>query len=351
MSEGVKLLITTDSVGGVWRYAVTLAASLAARGLPSVLAVLGPDATAAQVRDAPVRVIQTGLPLDWTAADPAALHGASAGLAALASSLGVAGVHLHAPALIGTVRWPVPVVAVTHSCVATWWDAVRGGVRDPDLAWRIAATRAGLYAATAVIAPTAAHAADTRRIYGPVPITTVHNGAVPVTTAAVRAPAILTAGRLWDEGKGVAWLDRAAPSMAVPVRAAGPVQGPMQGPVGGRVRFANLDLLGTLDPAAMAQAMAEATVFASLSAYEPFGLAVLEAAQAGCALVLRDIPSARELWDGAAVFVAEEGALVPALHLALRDSATWGAQAQARARRYTVSAMVDGTMAAHRMMA
>ena len=38
--------------------------------------------------------------------------------------------------------------------------------------------------------------------------------------------------------------------------------------------------------------------------YEPFGLAVLEAAQAGCALVLSDIPTFRELWDGAALFVA-----------------------------------------------
>ena len=37
--------------------------------------------------------------------------------------------------------------------------------------------------------------------------------------------------------------------------------------------------------------------------YEPFGLAVLEAAQAGCALVLSDIPTFRELWDGAAMFV------------------------------------------------
>jgi hypothetical protein len=35
---------------------------------------------------------------------------------------------------------------------------------------------------------------------------------------------------------------------------------------------------------------------------EPFGLAVLEAAQAGCPLVLSDLPGFRELWDGAALF-------------------------------------------------
>ncbi len=37
--------------------------------------------------------------------------------------------------------------------------------------------------------------------------------------------------------------------------------------------------------------------------YEPFGLSALEAGLAGCALVLGDIPSLREIWHGAAVFV------------------------------------------------
>ena len=44
-------------------------------------------------------------------------------------------------------------------------------------------------------------------------------------------------------------------------------------------------------------------IFVSVARYEPFGLAVLEAAQAGCALVLSDIPTFRELWGGAALFV------------------------------------------------
>lgn len=341
------VLITTDAVGGVWRYATSLAAGFVARRIPAILAVVGPDATVEQVTAAPVRVVQTGLPLDWTARDAAALDQASHRLAALAALVGARRVHLHAPALVGTARWPVPVVAVTHSCVATWWDAVRGGTPDPDLAWRIDATRAGLLAAGQMIAPSAAHAAATQRLYGRLPITVVHNGADPVPATAMRTPSILTAGRLWDEGKGVAWLDRATPHVAVPVRAAGPVQGP----VGGRAQFQHVDLLGTLDPAGIARAMALASVFASLPAYEPFGLAVLEAAHAGCALVLRDIPSTRELWDGAALFVTDEAALVPLLHEALRDGAAWGARARARAARYTVDAMVDGTLAAHRMLA
>jgi glycosyltransferase involved in cell wall biosynthesis len=45
-------------------------------------------------------------------------------------------------------------------------------------------------------------------------------------------------------------------------------------------------------------------VFAHPALYEPFGLAVLEAGRHGCALVLSDVPTLRELWDGAALFAA-----------------------------------------------
>ena len=49
--------------------------------------------------------------------------------------------------------------------------------------------------------------------------------------------------------------------------------------------------------------MSVASIFAHPALYEPFGLSVLEAARAGCCLILSDIPSLRELWDGAAIFV------------------------------------------------
>ncbi len=62
-------------------------------------------------------------------------------------------------------------------------------------------------------------------------------------------------------------------------------------------------LLGALPEPALARWMARAAIFAHPARYEPFGLAVLEAALAGCALVLGDVDSLRELWEGAAVFV------------------------------------------------
>ena len=53
----------------------------------------------------------------------------------------------------------------------------------------------------------------------------------------------------------------------------------------------------------MRQQFGRAAIYALPARYEPFGLSILEAALCRCALVLGDIPSLRELWDGAALFV------------------------------------------------
>ncbi len=344
-----RVLMTADAVGGVWRYAIELADGFAARGVETVLAVMGPAADAAQRLEAGrvhgLRLVQTGLELDWTARSAAELDGATAQLRSLAAEVGASSVHLHAPALVGSTPWPVPVVAVSHSCVATWWRAVRGGDMPADFAWRTEAAAMGLRRANAVIAPSQAHADALRQVYGPLRLHVVHNGRrpMPVVTAR-RERAVLTAGRLWDEGKGVAALDRAAATLGAPVRAAGPVAGPN----GAMASFANLDLLGTLDEAGLEAEHARATVFVSVPRYEPFGLAVLEAAQAGMALVLSDIPSLRELWDGAAVFVTDEAALVATLWGALDAPGPLGEAARERAGRYTAAAMAAATLALHR---
>lgn len=337
---GRRVLVTTDAVGGVWQYSLDLASGLASRGLLPVLAVLGPHPNARQLQDAAgFELIATGLPLDWTADSPAALARSREELRRLADA--AASVHLHAPALAGEA-WPAPVVAVAHSCVATWWHAVRGGAMPEDFRWRAEATRDGLHAADGVIAPSAAHAHAVQQAYGPMPIRVVHNGRpAPRLPDIARERAVLTAGRLWDEGKNAAALDRAAAGLGAPVRAAGPVAGPN----GAAVALAHLENLGTLDADGMAAAYAGASVFASMARYEPFGLAVLEAAQAGMRLVLSDIPSFRELWDGVATFVADDAALRPALLAALAADGDGGART--RAARYTVNAMVEGTLAVH----
>ena len=129
-----RVLLSTDAVGGVWVYALELGRALAARDVAVELAVLGPAPAAAQraaAAEAGVRLHKTGLALDWMADSPAALGAISDGLAALARELYVDVVQLHTPALVGHAAWSAPVMAVVHSCLGTWWEAVHPGQPAP----------------------------------------------------------------------------------------------------------------------------------------------------------------------------------------------------------------------------
>src|SRR5215469_7869498 len=51
----------------------------------------------------------------------------------------------------------------------------------------------------------------------------------------------------------------------------------------------------------LSELLARTAIYAAVSRYEPFGLAPVEAALSGCAIVASDIGSLRELWGTAAL--------------------------------------------------
>ena len=154
---------------------------------------------------------------------------------------------------------------------------------------------------------------------------------------------------MWDEGKNVRVLDAAAARLGAPLYAAGPTRGPS----GAAIELRHAHALGALGPAEVQARLARRPVYATAALYEPFGLGVLEAAQAGCALVLSDIPTLRELWDGAAVFVEPRDAdgFAAACRRLLADPA-WrnalGRKARLHARRYSAPAMAEGIVEVYR---
>ena len=349
-----RVLITADAVGGVWQYATDLARALGERGVETVLALMGPAPCWEQRRMAEaipgVTLAWTGLELDWLARDPHSVARAGRRIAELAAECGASVAHLNMPALAADARFSMPVVAVAHSCLSTWWAAVRGGDLPPDFGWRDELTRRGLRKADRVVAPTRAFAEATFRAHRlPAPPAVVHNGRRPLKLA--EAPLrdyAFTAGRLWDEGKNVATLDRAAGRTRLPIRAAGPLVGPK----GQRVRIDRLQCLGALGERALGEQLAHRPIFVSAARYEPFGLAVLEAAQAGCALVLSDIPGFRELWGDAAVLVraGDCAAFARAIDAIADDPSVrlaLGEAARRRARRHTPAAMAEGMLAVY----
>lgn len=345
------VFMSGDAMGGVWTYALELAQGLDRLGIEVHLAVLGPAPSPSQRHEARrirrLEVIVPGLPLDWTASSEAALAEVPGALQRLALRCGADIAHLNAPAHAGVAPWPLPLTVAAHSCVATWWRGLNNGPLPEDLAWRTRRAAAGLAVANAIIAPSLSFARALAETYDPhLPVIVVPNGRRR-TSAASRQEKnrLLTAGRLWDPAKNVATIDEAARISGALIHAAGPTCGPN----GEQADLPHLALLGTLGDTELARWYRSAAVFISASRYEPFGLAVLEAAQAGAALVLSDIETFREMWDAAALFVPTDnaGAFAEALRRLASDEPQrrqLAIRAQARARNWSADKMVAATL-------
>jgi glycosyltransferase involved in cell wall biosynthesis len=313
------ILMSTDAVGGVWRYSVDLGRALGQRGVRTILAAMGPAPDPMKRReavDAGLHLVHRAYRLEWMDDPWADVGRAGQWLLALAKTLAVDIVHLNGYAH-AKLPWPAPVVVVAHSCVRTWWRGVTGDRAPARLARYTQEVGGGLAAASVVVAPTAAMLAALRREYAVAgPSCVIPNGCAPGNFGAAlpqpeKDPIILTAGRVWDDAKNIRALAEVAGDLSWPVFVAGDCRGPT---LSDR-RFPSIQLLGSLSRAELDGWLRRAAVYALPACYEPFGLSVLEAAQAGCALVLGDIASLRENWDGAALFVPPHDRA--ALHAAL----------------------------------
>lgn len=354
-ATSLHVLMTADSVGGVWQYALGLAGGLRAHGVRTTIAVLGPAPSAdqqAMAKAAGADLVVTGLPLDWTASHQSEVKEAGQSIARLATQIRPDLIHLNAPALAADGQFDVPVVAACHSCVATWWQAVKGGALPENFIWRTELVQRGYAAASKLLAPTRAFAQATAETYDLAqPPVVVRNGrrALQGETNVHSDIFVFTAGRFWDEGKNFAAIDRMAARLSIPVLAAGPLHGPNAA----RIEARHAKALGRLSDEDVAQYLSKQPIFVSTALYEPFGLAVLEAAQAGCALVLSDIPTFRELWEDAALFIdpKDESVAADAVEHLAQDSDARSILAQAarkRAEAYTVEAMSGGVLSAYR---
>jgi glycosyltransferase involved in cell wall biosynthesis len=162
---------------------------------------------------------------------------------------------------------------------------------------------------------------------------------------------IMAVGRLWDQAKNFAILDRIAPRLPWPVF----IAGNSSHPEGSQKLFSNLNYLGNLAPALLAQYLGTASIYAAPALYEPFGLSILEGALCGCALVLGDLPSLRELWEGAALFAdpRDPEAVAKAIGTLIENEGLrrdLGEQALARAQCYSSQAMGEGYLAIYRSL-
>lgn len=321
----MRILISTDAIGGVWQYTATLTRGLAADGHSVLVAVFG-DPRSEQLASLPkeITVEHRDLKLEWMADPEADLREGARWLADLASRWRADLVHLNQMTYAGLTNFTAPTLTVVHSDVHSWYLAVRE--REPGSEWRSyseAVTR-GLAASDAVVAPSRAQAESTRRHYGS-QVVVIHNGVpipepVEVHSKAVTPPLILTAGRAWDEAKGIRILEEALTFLPDSAQRAH-LLGDSLGPDGVEFHSRRITCKGAVSEADVQQWMRLATIYVAPSRYEPFGLAPAEAAAGGCALVLSDIDTFRELWgDNAEYFPREDArALAAVLEELLSD--------------------------------
>jgi len=248
--------------------------------------------------------------------------------------------------------WSAPKLVVAHSCVLSWWAAVKGEAAPEAWDRYRREVGAGLAAADLVVAPTMAMLADLARHHGlPRRSRVIGNGRDGrLFRPAAKEPIVFAAGRLWDEAKNLAALEVVAPQIPWPVYVAGDTLPPEAGCPEARIHLTRH--LGRLSPRALAAWLGRSAIYALPARYEPFGLSVLEAALAGCALVLGDIPSLRETWRNRAAFVqpGDPEALAAALTRLIEDPdrrASLAAGARKRAVELTPERMLDGYLAAY----
>jgi glycogen synthase len=309
MHCAMKVLMTTDSVGGVWNYSLELIAGLKAHNVAVLLAIVGPEPAASQwselhkLRGTKSRTYTCRL--EWMDEPWTDVQSTIKWLIDIGKDFAPDIVHLNSYSY-AKAEWQVPVLVVGHSCVLSWWREVKQSSAPPSSDLYKRNVTAGLQAADLVIAPSRAMLAGLHDHYDWNSLETVIPNGISADKFLPREKKnfIFAIGRVWDEAKNLSILNAVAERSPWPILIAGDTQ------LSSTATFAKssgtLRMLGRLTNRKVRQMLSVAAIYIHPARYEPFGLSVLEAALSSCCLVLADIKSLRENWDGVAIFVSPD---------------------------------------------
>ena len=357
----MRILMTTDTVGGVWTFTKELSIGLLNNGCAVALVSLGRKPSPAQAAWAQQQGARWGArfryesldtPLEWMTENARAFTGAAPALLEVAEDFG-ADLCLSSQYCFGALECDIPRVVVAHSDVLSWAEACRqDGLEQSEwLDTYRKLVQDGLDAADAVVAPTQwmlDALANNFKI--PPDRQVISNGRTLASAdgATKRNIQAVTAGRLWDEAKNLKMLERV--DSPIPLMIAGETE---YGSANLTINGTDIRFLGALEENDLLQLFHESSIYICTSRYEPFGLAPLEAAQCGCAVLANDIPSLREVWEDAALYFSGPESLSswlwrlsghPWLHNEAREIA------RDRAREFTVERMTQGYLDLFRSM-
>ncbi len=337
----MRVLLTTDTVGGVWTYTKELTEGLLERSHAVALVSFGrrpsPDQASwcsrmsARYQDDFWHVASEA-PLEWMDANGSAYTDAEELLLNLAQSFGADLLHSN-QFCFGKLPARIPKLVGAHSDVLSWAAACRPDGLDPSpwLDRYKDLVQTGLAYADAVAAPTQwmlEALANGFCLPGEAYVIANGRDLPPPSREPVRRLQAVSAGRLWDEAKGLSLL--ADVQSPIPIFVAGEIQ---HGGANAPQSVGQASLLGALREQQLLELFRRSSVYLALSVYEPFGLAPLEAALCGCAAVANDLASFREVWGSSALYFHDARSLSKLLaQLASDPRLMEECQTRARAR-------------------
>lgn len=296
--------MTTDTVGGVWAYSMELCKALQKHKVKVHLAAMGNWPSKAQQGEAEklenVLLYKSDYKLEWMQDPWEDVQEAGKWLNSISETLHPDVIHFNNYAHMGK-GWSCPTITVFHSCVQTWWQAVKG--TDFPNTWNryLEILQSSLNYSDVVVAPTQTIMEKIKANYEiTAPCEVIYNGIDQSSFQPLeKKEFILCVGRIWDEGKNLLSLSGIAKTLPWPVYVVGNNINPNTGE---RIEIRNVNFLGNLSPEETREWLMRASIFISPTKYEPFGLSILQAAAAGCALVLNELDTLKELWNDTAIF-------------------------------------------------
>jgi glycogen(starch) synthase len=312
----MRVLITTDTIGGIWTFTRELATGLLEAGCAIVFVSFGASPNGQQQqwacnmqrrRRSQFHFIANNLPLEWMQANESAYTQSARSLQHSMEKFQVDVVHCN-QFCFGALPTDRPKVITAHSDVLSWAVSCRADeLDDSDWLRRYRSlVQNGLAGAQALIAPTRWMSEALRESFDlPEDRRVIANGrsilAAPHKLGKLQA---ITAGRFWNEAKNFGLLREVSPP--IPLLTAGEIScdGASAPSVLGTVRG-----LGPLPEDDRLTMFRESELYICSSRYKPFGLAPLEAALCGCAVLANDIPSLREVWQDGALYFNDAASL------------------------------------------
>lgn len=302
--EAFKILMSTDCIGGVWTYTVELCRALQPYNFEIHLLSLGATPNERQVKEIKcltnVRFYPTDYKLEWMEDPWEDVRKTAGKIEALCRIIQPDLFHFNN--YINTITSPhIPKITVYHSCVQTWWQSVKNCTLPTEWDGYIKHLQDACNSSNVVVFPTDAIRESAYGAHGiTAPSNVIYNARdFSVTGDVIKENIILCTGRIWDEAKNLKFICGIADQIPWPIYVAGGNANPNTSE---RMVLDNVRFLGKLDSEELKYWLERTQIYVNPALYEPFGLAVLEAAKTGCALVLSNLETLKEVWQENALY-------------------------------------------------